>query len=156
MVDDSMWDCGAATEADLGVESDVEPMQRVMQAVTREHWPGESYYVWAELHPEIPSALFVLDTGAMVSLLNKNVFDEIPERLRPAIRHTGVRLESVKTQAVTTYGIVTLHLDIQGVRFSHDSICGYSLSIYRLQPHASVPNFRAQSLWYFIKHVFVQ
>ena len=117
MIENSVWDYSAADEADFASESGVEPMQRVMQVVTREHWPGESYYVWNELHPEIPSALFVLDTEA---LLSKSVFAELLEQLRPEIRQTGVRLESVNTHAVTTYGIVTLHLDIQGVRYNHD------------------------------------
>ena len=64
--------------------------------------------------------LFVLDTGAMVSLLNKKVFDEIPECARPVVRDTTATLTSVNTQSVRTYGIVTLEINLQGVRFKHD------------------------------------
>ena len=76
---------GAATEVDLqqtqGAYS--ETTRQVMQTVTKNYETGDSYYVWGEVHRDVPSALFIIDTGAMVSLLNKNVYDEIPEEVRP-------------------------------------------------------------------------
>ena len=111
---------GPATEADIAADSDLEPIQKVVQAVTRERCPGDSYYVWAEIDVSVPNVLFVLDTGAMVSLLNKKVFDEIPECARPVVRDTTATLTSVNTQSVRTYGIVTLEINLQGVRFKHD------------------------------------
>ena len=56
----------------------------------------------------------------MVSLLNKKVFDEIPEYARPVVRDTTATLMSVNTQNERTYGIVTLEINLQGVRFKHD------------------------------------
>ena len=38
---------GPATEADIAADFDLEPVQKVVQAVTLEHCPGDSYYVWA-------------------------------------------------------------------------------------------------------------
>ena len=50
MIDDSAWDVGAAT-TDLVADDGEKLIQKVLQTVIREYWPGESYYLWADLHP---------------------------------------------------------------------------------------------------------
>ena len=131
----SVVEMGAATEADLkgGYSSDEslasEQSKRVQQTLARDYDPGESYYVWGELHVDVPAALFVIDTGAMVSMINKNVFDEIPLHSRPEVRQTTVDLKSVTTQEVKTYGVTTLVVNIQGKRLEHEFwICEMSES----------------------------
>ena len=86
----SVAELGAATTADLrGAESDSseEQLQQklVQQTLARDFDPGESYYLWGELHKDVPAVLFVVDTGAMVSMISKNVFDEIPVADQPEV-----------------------------------------------------------------------
>ena len=70
---------GAATVADLrqGYSSNnsvaSEQHKFVQQTLAKEYDPGESYYVFGELHVDVPAALFVINTDAMVFMINKCV-----------------------------------------------------------------------------------
>ena len=82
--DTPIEEIGAATEADLRRDDSTasvseDYLREVKQTVARNYDPGESYYVWHEVHVAVPAVLFVIDTGAMVSMLTKQVYDEIPE-----------------------------------------------------------------------------
>ena len=124
--DSSVAEMGAATEADLrtltsGRSSDSNTkIAAVKQTLAKDYDPGESYYVWGELHKDVPAVLFVVDTGAMVSMINKAVFDEIPLAQQPEIKKNYMELKSVTTQEVPTHGIVTLTVNVQGKFLEHD------------------------------------
>ena len=124
--DSSVAEMGAATEADLrtltsGRSSDSNTkIAAVKQTLAKDYDPGESYYVWGELHKDVPAVLFVVDTGAMVSMINKAVFDDIPLAQQPEIKRNYMELKSVTTQEVPTHGIVTLTVNVQGKFLEHD------------------------------------
>ena len=66
---------------------------------------GTTFYVYAEVHKELPEVQFIVDTGAGVSLLPQKVFEQIPledrPQLTPAERHVycgneqGIRLAGI-------------------------------------------------------------
>ena len=68
---------------------------------------------------DAPKALFVIDTGAQVSIINKKLYDSIPAYDKPELKKTDGHLTTIAKNPVRTYGIVQLQLNIQGARMQH-------------------------------------
>ena len=113
---------GAATEADLRRKEPPvsEATRQVLQTMTKSYSTADSYYVWGEVHPDVQAALFVVDTGAVVSLLNKDVYNDIPDDDKPPLRDTDMSLQSVDSSDVKCYSIANMTVNVQGHRITHD------------------------------------
>ncbi len=57
----------------------------------------------------------MLDSGATCSIIDKEVFDEIPEESRPIPYNDSCYLKAGNGSVITNYGCVELWIDIQGV-----------------------------------------
>ena len=96
----SVAEMGAATASDLrsaDSDSSIEQLQQklVQQTLARDFDPCESCYLLGELHKDVPAVLLVVDTGSMVSMISKNVFDKIPVADQPDVRENSISLKSV-------------------------------------------------------------
>ncbi len=80
---------------------------------------GNSFYVWGSIHEELQDVSFLLDTGATILILSKELYDEMPEGNRPPLRPEHARLETSNGTTIKNYGVVTLNLNIQGIRVEH-------------------------------------
>lgn len=80
---------------------------------------GSSFYIWASIHEELHDVSFLLDTGATISILSRELYEEIPEGDRPPLRHENARLETSNGSTIKNYGTVTLTLNIQGMHINH-------------------------------------
>ena len=65
---------------------------------------------------------FVVDTGASCCLVNKAVYDQLPDEVRPVLQPTDVNIEGVGSQILETYGTARFELQLGGVFFHHDMI----------------------------------
>ena len=74
-----------------------------------------SFYVWGSIHREVRDFSFLLDSGATVSIMAKEVFDEIPEEDRPTVLESDCYLKAGNGSTITHYGSVTMLIDIQGI-----------------------------------------
>ena len=71
--------------------------------------------MWGSVHKEVRDVSFLLDSGATVSILAKEVYDEIPQEDRPATVDTDYVLRTSNGSSIKNYGTVKLCVDIQGV-----------------------------------------
>ena len=74
--------------SDSTSESSIDIPSKYVQAVNTTPCDGESYYVWGEVSRDAPKALFVIDTGAQVSIINKKLYDSIPAYDKPELKKT--------------------------------------------------------------------
>ena len=76
--------------------------------------------MWAAIHRDVRDISFLLDTGASVSILSKEVFDEIPKEDRPHLQQTDKKLSASNGSIIHTHGIATLTIDVQGMPIQED------------------------------------
>ena len=95
--------------SDSTSESSIDIPSKYVQAVNNAPCDGESYYVWGEVSREAPKALFVIDTGAQVSIINKKLYDSIPAYDKPELKKTEGQLTTIVKNPVRTYGIAVDH-----------------------------------------------
>ena len=74
---------------------------------------GHSFHVWARIHPESPYQLLLVDTGASVSTIPVSLFNSIPERSRPRLKSTDVKLVAGNKTGIRTYGTSEFEVEIQ-------------------------------------------
>ena len=76
--------------------------------------------MWAAIHRDVRDISFLLDTGASVSILSKEVFDEIPKEDQPHLQQTDKKLSASNGSIIHTHGIATLTIDVQGMPIQED------------------------------------
>ena len=80
---------------------------------------GKSFYVWGSIHREVHDISFLLDTGATISIISKELYDEIPEGERPRLEPADAHLQASNGTTITNYGSVNLTLSLQGIDIEH-------------------------------------
>ena len=81
---------------------------------------NKSLYAWGKFHKDLTGALFLLDTGAEISILNKVVYDEIPFRDRPPLIPVNGTVNSASCEDLPVYGAARLTIDFEGVEVTHE------------------------------------
>ena len=76
-------------------------------------------YVWVALNPKVPLSLFLIDSGASVSVLSKYLYDKLPENTKPVLRPNPSPLKAGNNTSFKTYGCATFKFTLQGMKFSH-------------------------------------
>ena len=78
---------------------------------------GTSFYVYAELHPEIPEIQFIIDTGAGISLLPESVYHCLPSSERPPLAATARSVFVGNEQGINITGIVFMKIRLQHIEY---------------------------------------
>ena len=78
---------------------------------------GTSFYVYVDINPEIPDQPFLIDTGAGVSLLPENLYETIPDELKPELQPTDREVQCGNEQGIRIRGIVCLKVKIQNMEY---------------------------------------
>ena len=72
------------------------------------------------MHKDVRDVSFLLDTGASVSILSKEVFDEIPVEDRPSLRPSQFQLTTSNGSNMHINGVARLSIEIQGMPLEED------------------------------------
>ena len=77
-------------------------------------------YIWVDYAAGDVKALTLIDTGAQVSVLPKQLYDAIPEEMKKPLRETDVELRLADGTDVLCYGIMNVAFDFQDMSFAYD------------------------------------
>ena len=75
--------------------------------------------MWGRISTEIPDVLFMLDSGSEASLINRKVYDEIPEEQRPPLLNEKPNLVTASEQKLSIYGKVVIQVTVRDLVFDH-------------------------------------
>ena len=75
--------------------------------------------MWGELHENIPETLFLIDTGAIASIINRSNFERIPVNDRPPVSGTEEELFGASDEKLKVYGTVIMKIRIDGYEVQH-------------------------------------
>ena len=81
---------------------------------------NESLYVFAKFHNKVPSIVFLIDTGAEVSTLSRDMYECIPEKERVPLRPVSRALTSASCEELPVYGAVTLQVTFGAITVVHE------------------------------------
>jgi len=85
---------------------------------------GSSYYAnvginlghWPQNKPKVNFKM-LHDTGACASILNKAIYDQLPEPCKPVLQPVDVEVVSANNGIIHCYGLCTVDLDLGGCNF---------------------------------------
>ena len=78
---------------------------------------GTSFYVYAELHHDLPEMQFLVDTGAGVSMLPEAMYNLIPAEERAPLRGAIRRIHCGNEQGLTVLGIAYMTIKLQHIEY---------------------------------------
>ena len=90
--------------------------------IRREANAGETYDLELPCCVNNKSVKMVIDTGAVITVLNKNVYDLIPAQHKPELKpvKNGVGLQSADGFKIRTYGTATVDLAVDNMHIKHN------------------------------------
>ena len=62
----------------------------------------------------------LIDTGAQISVLPKNLYDAIPVNVRPALRDSKVMIKAGNGTVIQCHGVATVSIEFQGMSFDQE------------------------------------
>ena len=78
---------------------------------------GTTFYVYAEVHKELPEVQFIVDTGAGVSLLPQKAYDLIPQEDRPQLEQAERHVYCGNNQGIRIAGIAYMKIRLQSIEY---------------------------------------
>ena len=78
---------------------------------------GTTFYVYAEVHRELPEVQFIVDTGAGVSLLPQAVYEQIPLEDRQPLSPTERHVFCGNDQGIRIAGIAFMSIRLQNIEY---------------------------------------
>ena len=74
-------------------------------------------YVYGTPHPELPDYLFLIDTGAQVSMMPLSWYNGIPPEQRPPLEETNLRIMAANKTTFRVSGCVRVAIKIHGIEY---------------------------------------